>query len=77
VSNTTFSKLMLGRDGPEVADVADPASALVSGVDVMKPILAAATDTMAGGRVRRLQEPAAAPRGGRNVWLDEGGELRT
>jgi hypothetical protein len=70
VSNTTLPKRMLGRD---VAEVAVPASALVSDVDVMQPIFAAPTDTMTGGRVRRLQELAQMPESSRACASDEGG----
>jgi hypothetical protein len=38
---------------------AEPGSAFVSAVEVMNYIFAAATDTMTGGQVRRLQELAA------------------
>jgi hypothetical protein len=46
VSNTTLPKRMLGRD---VAEVAVPASALVSDVDAMQPIFAALTDSSHSG----------------------------
>src|SRR5215208_7414135 len=54
--------LILGREAPETAgvgsEVAEPAAAFVSGVEVMQHILVAATDTMTRGPLRRLQELA-------------------
>jgi hypothetical protein len=70
--------LILGREDPEVAgigsEVAEPAAAFVSDVEVMQHILAEAADTMTGGALRRLQELAARlRRGGAQVASDEGG----
>ena len=61
--------LILGREEPEVAgidsDIAEPAAAFVSEVEVMQHILADATDTMTRGPLRRLQELAT---GHVEVW---------
>ena len=54
--------MILGPEDPEVAaigsEVAEPAVAFVSDVDVMQHIFAEATDTMTRGPLRRLQELA-------------------
>jgi hypothetical protein len=65
--------LILGREAPEAAgvgsEVAEPAAAFVSEVEVMQHILVAATDTMTRGPLRRLQELAtrAARKSGRRL----------
>jgi hypothetical protein len=52
VSSTTLAMLILGRDGP---DVADSGAALVSDVDVMKHIFAATTDNSCLGPATTIE----------------------
>src|SRR5215203_569991 len=74
--------LILGREAPETAgvgsEVAEPAAAFVSGVEVMQHILVAATDTMTRGPLRRLQELAtrAARKSGRRLRATKEANLR-
>jgi hypothetical protein len=52
VSNTTSPKLIVGRDGSEVAE---RGSAVGSDVDVMKDILAIATDSFLFGPASTIE----------------------